>query len=62
MIGCSGFARADFRLREDSAHYLLELNTLPGLTGSSLVPKAAQAAGIPFSELIERICLLSMEN
>ena len=52
-----GCARIDFRLHPDGALYCLEANTLPGMTGTSLVPQAAQADGIGFPELCERIAL-----
>jgi len=59
VLGCRGYARIDFR-RADHGHYVfLEANVLPGLTSNSLVPKAARAAGIDFSQLIERILRLS---
>ena len=53
----SGCARIDFRLHPDGGLYCLEANTLPGMTGTSLVPQAAQADGISFPELCERIAL-----
>lgn len=52
-----GCARIDFRLDPSGGVYCLEANTLPGMTGTSLVPQAAQAAGIGFPELCERIAL-----
>lgn len=52
-----GCARIDFRLRPDGGLYCLEANTLPGMTATSLVPQAAQAAGIDFPALCERIAL-----
>lgn len=52
-----GCARIDFRLRPDGGLYCLEANTLPGMTPTSLVPQAAQAAGIDFPALCERIAL-----
>ncbi len=52
-----GCARIDFRLRPDGGLFCLEANTLPGMTGTSLVPQAALAAGISFPELCERIAL-----
>ncbi len=61
-LGCAGYARVDFRLSDDGAHFFLEANTLPGLTSNSLVPKAARAAGIDYPELIDRILRLSMED
>jgi D-alanine-D-alanine ligase len=53
-IGCSGWGRVDFMLRaSDSAPFLLEINTSPGMTGHSLVPIAAKAAGLSY----EALCL-----
>lgn len=54
-IGCEGVARADFMIPEGDRPGFLEINTLPGMTNTSLVPKAAKAAGIGFEELVERI-------
>ena len=56
LLGCSGFARVDLMLEAGTdALYVLELNPIPGLTETSLLPQAADAAGIAFDELIERI-------
>ena len=56
LLGCSGFARADLMLERESGElYVLEVDTIPGLTETSLLPQAADAAGIGFDELIERI-------
>lgn len=52
-----GCARVDFRYDPAGQLFCLEANTLPGMTGTSLVPQAAQAAGIGFPELCERIAL-----
>ncbi len=62
LLKLRGFSRVDFRLDADGALWCLEVNTLPGMTGASLVPKAARAAGIPFSQLCERICTLAIEE
>ena len=51
-LGLSNYARVDFRMTEDEKIYLLEANTLPGMTASSLVPKSAKAVGISFPELL----------
>lgn len=51
VLGCSGVARADVMLDEEGNGYVLEINTVPGMTATSLVPKAAAAAGISFTEL-----------
>jgi D-alanine-D-alanine ligase len=50
------YSRVDFRMDEDGELWCLEVNTLPGLTAASLLPRAAAAVGIPFDELCERIC------
>ncbi|MBN2709939.1 MAG: D-alanine--D-alanine ligase [Calditrichaceae bacterium] len=54
-LGCSGYSRVDFRVNEAGEPFILEINTLPGMTPTSLVPKAAKAAGINFNTLIEMI-------
>lgn len=59
-VGCKGYGRVDFRLTDDLNSYCLEINTLPGMTGTSLVPKAANAAGIGFEELIKKIIEFSI--
>ena len=61
-LNCKGYARIDFRLSPDGVYYFLEANTLPGMTPTSLVPKAAKAAGIEFPELLERISRLAIED
>lgn len=55
-----GCARIDFRLTAEGEPYCLEANTLPGMTGTSLVPQGAAAAGIGFPELCERIAELAL--
>ncbi len=56
LLGCSGFARVDLMLRsEDDGLYVLEANPIPGLTETSLLPQAADAAGIGFDELVQAI-------
>lgn len=62
VLGCRGYSRVDFRLDEDFQPWCLEVNTLPGMTETSLVPKAAQAEEISFSELCGRIIHLSLPN
>jgi len=54
-LGCRGWGRADLMRRRDGSVSLLEMNTSPGMTGHSLVPMAAKAAGISFDELVVRI-------
>ncbi len=53
LLACSSMGRVDIRLAEDGTPYVLELNTLPGFTASSLLPKAAAAAGVDFSSLCD---------
>ncbi|MBS4027682.1 MAG: D-alanine--D-alanine ligase [Ignavibacteriales bacterium] len=61
VLGCKGFARTDFRLKPNGELYCLEVNTIPGMTSTSLVPKAAKVVGIEFPQLCERIVRLAME-
>jgi D-alanine-D-alanine ligase len=51
-----GYSRADFRLTPEGELFCLEVNTLPGMTATSLMPQSARAVGIEFAELCERIC------
>ena len=60
ILGCQGMSRTDLILR-DGHFYVLEVNTIPGLTPTSLLPDAACAHGIPFPLLIERIIELGLE-
>ena len=61
LLGCKHYARVDFRLNEKNEFYLLEINTLPGMTATSLFPKAAKAAGLSYSQLIETILYLALD-
>jgi D-alanine-D-alanine ligase len=54
VMNLSGFARMDF-IVADGEGYFLEVNTIPGMTETSLVPKAAAAAGISFEDLCEEV-------
>ncbi len=56
ILGCRGAARVDFMLRGND-FYCIEVNTIPGMTETSLLPKAAQAGGIGFPQLVEMILL-----
>jgi len=58
-LDAEGFGRIDFRLTPEGSPYVLELNAIPGFTATSLLPKAAQAAGIGFSDLCGRIMELA---
>ncbi len=55
VLGARGWGRIDFILDADQIPYLLEINTVPGMTEHSLVPMAAKAAGMSFQQLVERI-------
>lgn len=57
VLGCSGAARVDIILDKKNRPYVLEVNTIPGMTELSLLPKAARIAGIDFPELVERMLL-----
>jgi len=59
-LGCTVYGRLDYRLSESNVPYCLEVNTLPGMTSTSLVPKMAKAVGITFDELIAKIINLSL--
>lgn len=54
-LSCEGVSRSDFILEEDGSCWTLETNTIPGMTGTSLLPDAARAAGISFPELCTRL-------
>ncbi|MBI3358665.1 MAG: D-alanine--D-alanine ligase [Nitrospirae bacterium] len=54
-LGCSGYSRADFILDRAYKPYLLEVNTLPGMTETSLLPEIARGVGISFDQLVEKI-------
>jgi D-alanine-D-alanine ligase len=58
-LGCSGFSRVDLILSDDGPQ-VLEVNAIPGLTDTSLLPQAAEAAGMSFEDLVERILRLAL--
>ena len=55
VLECRGFGRVDMRMAQSGEVYMLELNTIPGFTETSLLPKAAEEAGCDFAELCDRI-------
>ncbi len=59
-LGLSVYARADFIVTEDGTPWFLEINTLPGMTPTSLLPQEAEAVGIGYGELCERIIEASL--
>lgn len=61
-IGARGFGRVDFLLKNGRIPVVLEINTIPGLTPMSLLPKAAKAAGISYPKLIEKIIRYATEK
>ena len=62
LLGCSAFGRVDLMLGGDGELTVLEANPIPGLTETSLLPQAAEAAGISFDELVGRIVELALER
>jgi D-alanine-D-alanine ligase len=62
LLGCSAFGRVDLMLGSDGELTVLEANPIPGLTETSLLPQAAEAAGISFDELVGRIVELALER
>lgn len=61
-IGCSGASRVDLRIDEKGTPYVLEVNTLPGMTTTSLLPKIALSAGMSFNDLIEEMMKLALKE
>jgi D-alanine-D-alanine ligase len=62
LLGCYAFARVDLMLSEDGELAVLEANAIPGLTDTSLLPQAAEAAGIGFDDLVARILALAFDR
>jgi D-alanine-D-alanine ligase len=61
-LGCKGFSRVDMLLDNDNNLFLLEVNTIPGFTEKSLLPKAAKAADIPFPSVCKKIIDLALQS
>ena len=61
-LNCKAYSRVDFRLNSKGEYYCLEINTLPGMTATSLVPKSAKAKGLSFEDLIEMLAVKSFER
>lgn len=61
-LGCRGLTRSDFILNAKGELYFLEINTIPGLTPTSLVPKSAAAAGISYSKLLDILIKLALQK
>jgi len=62
LLGCRGVFRFDFIVDTSGDVFFLELNTIPGLTTKSLLPKAAEAAGYTFPALLDKIIVLEQEE
>ncbi len=62
VVGASGWGRVDMMLDGEGRPYLLEINTVPGMTDHSLVPMAARTAGVDFDTLVWRILETSLEH
>lgn len=62
LLHCKTWGRVDFLLDESGKHYLLEVNTAPGMTSHSLVPMAAAATGLSFPELVTQILATTVDN
>ena len=60
-LGCKGFSRVDFILKDMKEPYVLEINTIPGLTPMSLLPKAAMGAGYSYSSFLDKIIHYAIE-
>jgi len=59
-LGCRGYSRVDFIIDDTGAPYILEVNTLPGMTATSLLPDIARGVGISFPDLVEEILRLAL--
>ena len=62
LLNCENYSRADFRMDDQNKFWFLEMNTLPGMTDTSLAPMSALAAGISFNELIDKIVMHAWNN
>ena len=58
-LGCRSYSRTDFRITDEGDIYVLEVNTAPGMTATSLVPKSARAYGMGFGEFLESVIKVS---
>lgn len=62
VLGCEGAARVDFRITPRGRPYVLEINTVPGMTETSLLPMAAAQVGITYDDLVERILQSALDR
>lgn len=61
-LGCRGMSRTDMIVTHSGEIYTLEVNTIPGMTPTSLLPRSAEAAGLPFPRLLDRLIALALES
>lgn len=62
LLGCKTYSRADFIVTKDNIPYILEVNTLPGMTPTSLYPDSARVAGMSYDQMIEKIVQISIKS
>ena len=60
-LGCRGMSRTDMIITPDGKIYTLEVNTIPGMTPTSLLPRSAEAAGYTFAQLLDRLIALALD-
>lgn len=61
-LGCESYSRVDFILNNQGEPIILEVNTLPGMTPTSLYPDAAAAIGLSYEDMLEKLVRLAMKN
>ena len=62
LLGCRGVTRSDFIVTEKGQIYFLEINTIPGMTENSLVPKAARVVGMSYTQLLDKLIDLALDK
>jgi D-alanine-D-alanine ligase len=62
VLDCRGVSRVDFRLDPAGTAWCLEVNTIPGMTPTSLVPMAAKAAGLSYDQVVQRMLDLALDE
>src|SRR6185436_7736605 len=62
VLDCRGVTRVDFRLDDAGTAWCLEVNTIPGMTPTSLVPMAAKAAGMTYEQVVQRMIDLALDE
>jgi len=62
MLDCRGMTRSDFIVTQKGQVYFLEINTIPGMTNNSLVPKAAKVVGISYQQLLDKLIELALDK